>query len=132
MTIYHSIAGLARKGELFLIAKRKPGGALGNKWEFPGGKVEPGETHGEAIIREWDEEFRVAVDPGDFICSGQFTHKGKDFLLSAYEIKLISEEFQMLEHTEIRWEAMSTIEKMDVADSDRALFPLIKEFFGLT
>jgi len=131
MTIYHSIAGLARKGEKFLIAKRKPGGALGGKWEFPGGKVEPGETHGEAMIREWDEEFRVTVDPGKFICRGQFTHNGKDFLLSAYEIELFSEDFQLLEHTEIRWEPINTIEKMDVADSDRALFSQIKEYYAL-
>ncbi|MBN2658128.1 MAG: NUDIX domain-containing protein [Calditrichaeota bacterium] len=131
MPVNHSIAGIARKSGRFLVAKRKPGGALSEKWEFPGGKVEPGESHNEAMIREWDEEFRINVETGSFVCSGNFTHKGKDFLLSAYEVTLLSEDFQLLEHTEIRWESFDVIEKMDVADSDRALFPLIRKFYNL-
>ncbi|MBB6478675.1 (deoxy)nucleoside triphosphate pyrophosphohydrolase [Spirochaeta isovalerica] len=131
MSINHSIAGIVRRDGKFLIAKRKPGGALSEKWEFPGGKVEQGETDREAIIREWDEEFRIDVEPGVFICSGTFSHKGKDFLLSAYEVTLLSENFQLLEHTEIQWKTMDTIEKMDVADSDRGLFSQIKEFYSL-
>lgn len=127
MTINHSIAGIARKGNTYLIAKRKPGGSLSEKWEFPGGKLEPGETPEEAMIREWDEELRVQVSVGKFLCDGTFTHKGKNFVLSAYSVSLESEKFTLLEHTEYRWETLETIETMDIADSDRGLLPGLKK-----
>lgn len=123
MTIYHSIAGIAKKGDLILIAKRKAGGSLSLKWEFPGGKLEPGESPQDAMVREWDEELKVAVTTGKFLCSGNFHHNGKDFELSAYEVHLQSEDFTLLEHTEIRWETLETIAAMDLAESDRGLLP---------
>lgn len=127
MIINQSIAGIARKGNLFLVAKRKAGGALSLKWEFPGGKLEEGETPEQAMVREWDEEFKIPVKTGKFLCSGSFTHKNKPFQLSAYEVQLLSEDFTLLEHTEIRWETLETISGMDLADSDRGLLPgLIK------
>jgi len=121
MEVNHSIAGIARKGDLYLIAKRKEGGALSLKWEFPGGKLEPGESHQEAMVREWDEEFKIDVETGKFLCSGTFAHKNKNFELSAYEVKLLSEKFSLLEHTEIRWETLEMITTMDLADSDRGI-----------
>lgn len=127
MTVNHSIAGIARKGDLYLIAKRKEGGALSLKWEFPGGKLEPGESHEEAIVREWDEEFKIDVQAGKFLCSGSFTHKNKVFELSAYDVDLLSEDFTLLEHTEIRWETLHVISKMDLADSDRGILTQLIE-----
>ena len=121
MTVNQSIAGIARKGELYLVAKRKAGGALSLKWEFPGGKLEPGETHQEAMVREWDEEFKIAVRTGNFLCKGNFVHKNKNFELSAYEVFLDSDEFTLLEHSEIRWESLETIDNMDLAESDRGI-----------
>jgi len=127
MTVNQSIAGIARKGKLYLIAKRKAGGSLSLKWEFPGGKLEPGETHQEAMVREWDEELRVPVSTGKFLCSGTFRHKNSDFKLSAFEVHLKHENFTLLEHTEIRWETLDTIAGMDLAESDRALLPQLLE-----
>lgn len=123
MNINQSIAGIARKGDLYLVAKRKTGGALSLKWEFPGGKLEPGENHRQAMVREWDEEFKIPVETGEFLCSGTFSHNNIDFVLSAYEVHLLSEDFTLIEHTEIRWETLATISHMDLADSDRELLP---------
>lgn len=123
MSVNQSIAGIARKGELYLVARRKAGGALSLKWEFPGGKLEPGETHQEAMVREWDEEFKIPVETGQFLCRGTFYHNNKEFVLSAYEVHLLSEDFSLIEHTEIRWETLSDISRMDLADSDRELLP---------
>ncbi len=127
MTVNQSIAGIARKGDLYLIAKRKAGGALGLKWEFPGGKLEPGETHEQPMIREWDEDLELKVETGAFLCKGDFVHNGKDFELSAYEIKLLSEDFVLNEHTEIKWETLPNILKIDLADSDKIILKKIIE-----
>lgn len=127
MTANHSIAGIARKGTLFLVAKRKPGGDLGGKWEFPGGKLEPGESHEMAMIREWDEEFEVSVSVGKFLCGSTFSHNGKEFILSAFEVHLGSEDFRMNEHSEIRWLTLDSISEMDFAESDRGLLPCLNK-----
>jgi 8-oxo-dGTP diphosphatase len=121
MITNQSIAGIARKGDLYLVAKRKAGGALSLKWEFPGGKLEPGETPQEAMVREWDEEFKVEVKTGSFLCRGQFVHNKKNFELSAYEVQLLSESFTLLEHTEIKWVSLEEIALMDLAESDRVI-----------
>lgn len=127
MTANLSIAGIARKDNLYLVAKRKLGGALSLKWEFPGGKLELGESHEEAVVREWYEEFQVEVITGQYLCSGHFMHNQKEFELSAYEVILLSEDLKLIEHTEIRWETLERISNMDLAESDRGLLPqLIK------
>ncbi len=121
MSLNQSIAGIARKGDLFLIAKRKSGGALSLKWEFPGGKLEPGESFQDAMVREWDEEFEIPVKTGAFLCKGNFEHNNKYFELSAFEVHLLSEDFVLNEHTEIKWETLSNISDIDLADSDRVI-----------
>ncbi len=125
-----SIAGIARKNDLFLIAKRKEGGSLSLKWEFPGGKLEPGETHQEAMVREWDEEFEIDVKTGEFLCRGKFVHKGKKFELSAYEVLLLSEDFVLNEHSEIKWLTLNEILKVDLADSDKIILNKLIEISG--
>jgi len=142
-----SVAGIAidegRAHELaqtrFFIARRKDGGALGGKWEFPGGKADEGESgcesdcesNEDALKREYLEEFGVEVEVGSLLATATFAHKEKQFLLSAYRVSLGSLDFKMTEHTEWRWVAMSEIEAMgasgDFADSDLRLLPGLRE-----
>jgi 8-oxo-dGTP diphosphatase len=124
-----SVAGIAREGDKILIARRLPTGDLGNKWEFPGGKVEEGETDGEALVREYDEEFGVAVLPGPFLASASFVHNGKTYSLNAYEVRQQSLDFTLREHSAWRWAELADIEGLDFADSDRKLLPDLKAYF---
>ena len=121
MNINRSVAGIVQRKNLFLVAKRKLGGALGLKWEFPGGKVEPGESPEQAMIREWDEELGVPVSVGRFLCRGTFVHGHIPFELSAYDVHLLSEDFTLKEHLEIQWLSLKSISKIDLADSDSAI-----------
>ncbi len=57
-----------------LIAKRKRGNPLENKWEFPGGKIEPGETPEECLKREPWEEFGIDASVKDFLCSSSYDY----------------------------------------------------------
>ena len=56
-------AAVIRKGGRVLLTRRPPGGPLGLQWEFPGGKIEPGETVQQALVREIHEELGVEVRP---------------------------------------------------------------------
>jgi 8-oxo-dGTP diphosphatase len=58
-------AGVLIEGDKVLLSQRKKGAHLENLWEFPGGKVEPGEDPRAALVRELDEELGLAVEVGD-------------------------------------------------------------------
>jgi 8-oxo-dGTP diphosphatase len=122
-----SVAGIAfEQGKVF-IARRLPGGDLGEKWEFPGGKVEPGESDGEALIREYQEEFGVPVEIGVPLGTVSFEHRGCTHTLNAYRVSFSCRDFTLKEHTEWRWADLGELETLDFADSDRKLLPGLKK-----
>jgi 8-oxo-dGTP diphosphatase len=122
----NSIAGIADENGLVFIALRVPGGDLGGKWEFPGGKVEEGESDEEALIREYNEEFGVAVQVGPLLGTAGFEHRGISRTLRAYRVCFTSHDFRLSEHTEWDWVSLETIEGLDFADSDLRLLPELK------
>jgi 8-oxo-dGTP diphosphatase len=124
----HSVAGIAiTQGKVF-IARRKAGGDIGGKWEFPGGKVEEGERDADALQREFLEEFGVAVTVGPLLGSGEFSHNGQKFALNGYRVFFASDQLRMTEHDECRWAALEEIMTLNFADSDRLLFPRLQAY----
>ena len=120
MVVNRSIAGLAEKNGLYFLAKRKPGGDLGGKWELPGGKLEEGESAHDAMEREWMEELEVLVETGSLLTSSTFFHHEKEFLLEVYEVSFPpSRDLKLHEHVETGWFQKSDVEKLDLAESDR-------------
>jgi len=123
-----SVAGIAfEKGKAF-IARRKAGGDLGGKWEFPGGKVEDGEDDADALRREFQEEFGVDVSAGPLLATAAFTHREQCFSLNAYRIFFTSLRFTMTEHEEYRWATLAEINALEFADSDRLLLPQLQVY----
>ena len=126
-----SIAGIIFSGGKFLIGHRLPVGEMGGRWEFPGGKVDEGETPADAILREFREEMGLEVTPLDFIASVEFRNKSGPVELLAYHIAIPENaEFVLSEHSELAWATMSEIETLDFVDSDRLLFPAVIAWFG--
>jgi 8-oxo-dGTP diphosphatase len=123
-----SVAGIAIDDGRLFIARRKEGGSLGGKWEFPGGKLEEGEGDADALRREFLEELGVAVEVGPPLATAEFTHNKCRFLLNAYRIEFDNDEFRMTEHTEWRWITLKEIKTLDFADSDRLLFPALQSY----
>ena len=78
-------ACLEKDGKI-LIARRKTGDNLAGKWEFPGGKLEPGETPEACLKRELKEEFGVETRIGEFICASKFEYKHLPIELSLIHI----------------------------------------------
>jgi 8-oxo-dGTP diphosphatase len=123
-----SVAGIAINQDTFFIARRKPGGDLGGKWEFPGGKAEEGECDEDALRREYLEELGVAVEVGPFLASAEFTHNGNKYILNAYRIFFAFSGFSAAEHSEWRWASLSEIAELDFAESDSRLLPVLKTY----
>ncbi|GAB6392946.1 MAG: MutT/NUDIX family pyrophosphohydrolase protein/(deoxy)nucleoside triphosphate pyrophosphohydrolase [Treponematales bacterium] len=123
------MAGIVAEGERFFAAKRKAGGAIGGKWEFPGGKVESGESDEAALAREFAEELGCAVKVGAALGSVSVSRgDGTGFTLHGYEAVFLSRDFSGACHDEYRWVTAGEIERgeLDFADSDRRLFEVIR------
>lgn len=116
------------------VAHRNPVGQMGNRWEFPGGKVEEGETDQEAIVREFKEEFGVEVKVGPAITETFFKHNDDIVALHAYQIFLphngLDEKFVLTEHTEYKWVELSEIPTLDFVDSDMLIFPAVAKYLA--
>jgi 8-oxo-dGTP diphosphatase len=121
-----SVAGIAvRDGKIF-VARRVPGGSMSEKWEFPGGKVEEGETCEQALVREFLEEFGVEISVGGELGKTEFENKGERRRLKAFLVSFLSYDFTLSEHTEWRWADGGEIEAMNFTPSDLRLFDVIK------
>ena len=124
------MAGVGAEGGKLFVARRLPGGDLGERWEFPGGKVREGESDGAALVREFQEEFAVPVEPGAFIGETSFVHHETVFTLRAYGVRFVSKDFTLRVHSEWRWVSPGELEALDFAPSDRALFPALWRALG--
>ncbi|MDR2792582.1 MAG: NUDIX domain-containing protein [Treponema sp.] len=129
----NSVAGIIIENRKIFIAKRSAKGGMGERWEFPGGKVEDGETDEQALVREYEEEFGVRIRAGAYIGSAGFEHLGKRYTVRAYEAALLSRHFVMTEHTALHWARIEDIDAL-IQDtmfvpSDALLVPFIKETF---
>lgn len=126
-----SIAGIIVKDGMLLIGRRLPSGEMADRWEFPGGKVDPGESPQETIPREFREEFGVEVAVGEFIGSAQFTNKNGTSDLLAFNV-LFPENAEpiLTEHTELRWATLEEIRTLPFVDSDLLLLPGIEKWMG--
>lgn len=118
-------AAVIEKDGKVLIAKRRRSGTLGGKWEFPGGKVEPGETPEECLKRELKEEFNIETEIGGFISSSKFTYRLIPIELLAYKVKYISGNFEVKEHDEIKWVSRHEFSRYDFMDADKPIVRLI-------
>jgi len=113
-----SVAGVAERNGKVLIALRNPGTSIGTKWEFPGGKVEDGESPEDALTREYTEELNIPISVNDRLCEGLFSNGDKNYRLLVYSIELGSDDFKSAEHQEIRWVDILKLEEFDFPDSD--------------
>lgn len=119
MTPRLSLCGVVTEAGRCLVARRGPGGSQAGKWEFPGGKQEPGETAEQTLVREFAEELAVPVTVGRRLFVGEFSNAGKSYRLEAWETMLLGREFRLSEHRELRWVTPAELAGLDLSDSDR-------------
>jgi len=96
-------AGVIEKDGKILIAKRKSGKCIGPNWEFPGGKLEEGETIEECLTRELKEELDIEVEIISYIDSSMFFCGDTEIELVAFRVKYLSGEIKLVDHDEVKW-----------------------------
>ena len=104
------VAAVIERDGLFLAARRTEPPELAGLWEFPGGKVEPGEGEAAALVRECREELGVEVEVGEKVGPDYLTPRGT-MLVRTYRATLVTGEPAPIEsHDEVRWLAAGTPE----------------------
>ena len=113
-------AAIIEKEGRILIGKRKMGRFAG-MWEFPGGKIEPGETPQACLERELREELGVEARIGPFLLSTKHIYPHMPIELITYRAEILSGDLYLREHTEIRWVARQELADYDFPAADRAV-----------
>jgi 8-oxo-dGTP diphosphatase len=117
-------AVIEKKGKV-LIARRRQKTGSGGWWEFPGGKLEDGETPEKGLEREIAEELGVRLRVGEFLGSAPYRSPALSIELLAYRAVIISGELKLTDHDEIRWAAPSELEESAFSEPDRPIVRLL-------
>lgn len=116
------VAALIVRGDEILCCQRTRYQALPLKWEFPGGKVEPGEQPVAAMSRELNEELGIVAEVGREVAQLQHTyHNGNAVHLQFFLVERYDGELQNRIFREIRWVARKDLPTLDFLDADRQL-----------
>jgi 8-oxo-dGTP diphosphatase len=109
-----------------LIAKRRFGDRLPEKWEFPGGKVEKGETPEQCLRREMQEEFQIEVSIGKFLGESIYHYDHGSIRLIAYRTFWENGELIPKAHEDFAWVTVDQLEDFDFAPADLPFVSMLR------
>ena len=116
--VINVVAAAIEKDGLIFCAQRPEGKSLGGFWEFPGGKLENGETPEEALIRELKEEFDSEIEVISFLNEASYEYDFGIVTMKTYLSKLISGELKLLEHQDSKWLPIEELSELEWAPVD--------------
>jgi 8-oxo-dGTP diphosphatase len=117
-------AAIVDDGRL-LAAQRAEPPELAGRWEFPGGKVDPGETDEEALLRECREELGVEIKLGEQVGGDWPLFNG--YVMRVWTAELVRGEPQPLEHSELRWLTPEELFEVDWLPADLSIVEAIRD-----
>lgn len=127
----HVVGAALLRGGRVLAARRAPHVSAAGKWEFPGGKVEEGESPRDALRRELREELGVDLLVGDLLGRGIDDHRRLRILLDVYVVPWPERDgtavAALVDHDEIRWLGAEELGTVDWAQADRPVLPKLRQ-----
>ena len=123
------VAALIWDGDKFMICQRPAHKARGLLWEFVGGKMEPGETKEQALIRECQEELAVTLEVGDVFMDVVHEYPDLTVHLTLFHARIAEGVPQKLEHNDIRWIAVDEIDGYAFCPADEEILERLEQGF---
>lgn len=120
------VAALIWNENQFLICQRPANKARGLLWEFVGGKVEPGETKEQALVRECQEELAITLDVGEVFMDVVYEYPDLTVHLTLFNSSIRAGIPQKLEHNDIRWITVDEIDQYDFCPADEEILTQLK------
>ena len=110
-----------------ILATQRGYGEFKDKWEFPGGKMEAGESREEALRREIREELDTEINIGKLFCTVEYDYPAFHLTMHCYLCSVVSGTLVLKEHESARWLSADGLESVDWLPADLQILPLIKE-----
>jgi mutator protein MutT len=120
------VAAVIERDGKVLIARRRQEAGSGGLWEFPGGQLENGETPDTGLEREIAEELGVQIRVGELLRSVTYRSPKLSIELLPYRANIVSGEFKLTDHDEIRWLIPSQLEEAEFTGPDRPIVRQLK------
>jgi 8-oxo-dGTP diphosphatase len=126
MKTLHVVCAVIRKDDK-IFATQRGYGEFKDGWEFPGGKIESGETPQQALKREIHEELDTEINVGDQIETVEYDYPEFHLSMQCFWCNVVSGKLTLLEAEDARWLTKDTIESVDWLPADKELVQKIKE-----
>ena len=101
-----------------LLMRRSAGHSAAGGWEYPGGKIEPGETGEQCLHRELNEELRINAEIGEKMAESTFETESKTIHLHAYRVNRYKGEIQLTVHDQMEWVPLAELLNHDQLPAD--------------
>lgn len=112
------VAAIIRKDGKYFATQRR-NGEFGGLWEFPGGKVEPGETAELALKREIQEELGIDITIDKFLCTTDYDYPSFHLTMHSFLCAIESGEIELREHKSARWLTVETLNNVEWLPADK-------------
>lgn len=109
-----------------VFATQRGYGEFKDSWEFPGGKIEPGETPQKALVREIREELDTEIIVGDLLETVEYDYPGFHLSMDCFLCAVQSGNLVLKEHEAARWLTVETLDKVDWLPADKSLIEIIR------
>ena len=124
-TVY-VVAAIIRDGDR-IFATQRGYGDFKDGWEFPGGKIEDGETPEAALKREIEEELKTEIEVGEYLTTIEYDYPTFQLSMRCYWAKIIEGKPVLLEHEAARWLTKEELDSVDWLPADETIIVIIQE-----
>jgi 8-oxo-dGTP diphosphatase len=122
------VAGFIKKNDTVLLGCRPEGHALAGKWEFPGGKIELGETPEQALKRELKEELDIDADIGAIRLANTHAYNDRGVILLFFDVPFWKGEPKAKHHSELKWAPPESLRELDIPEANQRI---LKELIAI-
>ena len=123
------VAAIIIKDDLILATRRGYGDFI-NMWEFPGGKMEPGETKEEALLREIREELKVEISVNDFLCTVDYDYPDFHLTMHCFICSIESGKLTLVEHNDAKWLSYKSLNSVQWLPADIEIIDEIVQWYN--